>query len=120
MVNDIWIALHILKITFETVQHVQNCIYHSLLLDWVHVPSYNVKRDDVVNVTVCNHCLMFEDHVSSKCPQKANNPQFHNVLYVLLLTTTIATVKRRPAYFDACLADVTTKLKHSKVSQYEI
>ena len=73
---DIWISRHILKFTFETVQHVQTCIDHGPLLEWLHAPSLNNKRDEDFNVTICNHCLMFEDHVSSKCPQKANNPQF--------------------------------------------
>ena len=75
-INDIWIGRHILKITFDTVQNAQNCIDHGLLLDWLHVPSHNVKRDEIIEVTICNHCLMFEDHISSKCPRKAENPQF--------------------------------------------
>ena len=75
-INDIWLGRHILKITLETVQHVQTYIDHGLLLDWLHVPSHNVNSDEVINVTICNNCLMFEDHVSSKCPQTANNHFF--------------------------------------------
>ena len=74
-INDLWIGRHILKITLKTVQHVQTCIDHCLLLNWLRVPSKNVKRDVVINITFCNHRLLFEDHVSSKYPQKANNPQ---------------------------------------------
>ena len=76
VINDIWIGRQTLKITFETVQHVQTCIDHGLLVDRLYVPSHNVKGDEVINVTICNHCQMFENHVLSKFPQKANNPQF--------------------------------------------
>ena len=70
------LAATFLKITFDTEQNTQNCIDHGLLLDWLHVTSHDVKREELIDITICNHCLMFEDHVSSKCPQKANNPQF--------------------------------------------
>ena len=53
VINDIWIGRQTLKITFETVQHVQTCIDHGLLVDRLYVPSHNVKGDEVINVTIC-------------------------------------------------------------------
>ena len=45
---------------------------------------------------------------------------FKDVLYVLLLTTITAPVKRRIAYVDVCVAEVNIMLKHSNVLTGEI
>ena len=86
----------------------------------LRVRFLKVKRDEVINITVFNHCLTFEDHLYSYFSHKASYPQLRNFLCGMLPTSTIATAIRLITYVDATIADVTILLKHSSAQQEEI
>ena len=78
----------------------------------LRVRFLKVKRDEVINITVFNHCLTFEDHLYSYFSHKASYPQLRNFLCGMLPTSTIATAIRLITYASL--------LKHSSAQQEEI
>ena len=63
---------------------------------------------------------MFEDHISLKCPRKANNPQFQSCSLCGANDHHYISCNAPSTYVDACIAEATTMLKHSDVQPDEI
>ena len=44
----------------------------------MHVPAYNVSRENFVRLFTCFCCYITVDHPTNDCPQKASNLNFKN------------------------------------------
>jgi len=65
-----------IKIVFTSSEMADKCLSVGLSMFRLHIPGYNITKDRFVNLDICFSCYAIEDHISSNCPQKRENPSF--------------------------------------------
>ena len=65
-----------MKITFSASAMASKCCDIGLSLFYLHIPSYQVKKDVFYNLLTCYTCYEIEDHTSAMCRKKLVNPNY--------------------------------------------
>ena len=65
-----------LKVIFSSSAIVERACKQGLFMYYLHIPHYNISKDIFVKMNTCFSCYAVEDHFSSNCPKKIQNPLF--------------------------------------------
>ena len=65
-----------MKITFSASAMASKCCDIGLSLFFLHIPNYQVKKDVFYNLLTCYCCYEVENHTSTMCPKKLENPNY--------------------------------------------
>ena len=65
-----------MKIVFSDSTMASKCLEIGLSIFYLHIPSYDIKKDYFYNILICYACYALDSHMSSKCPKKETNPDY--------------------------------------------
>jgi len=65
-----------LKIVFINCQITDKCIASGLSLYYLHIPGSNIVKDRFVKLDDCYTCYAIDEHISTDCPKKLENPSY--------------------------------------------
>ena len=88
-----------IKLTFSNSKIVAKCERLGLNAFGIHIPGYNITRENFVKIEYCYACFEIENHVSKNCPRKLENPNFKVCSKCASTDHTYAMCKAEPERF---------------------